>query len=124
MPKDNDTQEIIDEIKELQEDIDKAKRELANAEGRIDNIFENLKEKYGINTVKELDDLIKQKEKQVQQIDKKIKEEYNQQAIFIQGNLKDLKICKKVIDEAVKKFGLSPFHRKSFSQTSQMKLKL
>jgi len=76
MPKDNDTQEIIDEIKELQEDIDKAKRELANAEGRIDNIFENLKEKYGINTVKELDDLIKQKEKQVQQIDKKIKEEY------------------------------------------------
>lgn len=76
MPKNNDTQEIIDEIKELQEDIDKAKRELANAEGRIDNIFENLKEKYGINTVKELDDLIKQKEKQVQQIDKKIKEEY------------------------------------------------
>lgn len=36
---------------------------------------------------------------------KKIKEEYNQQAIFIQGNLKDLKICKKVIDEAVNKFG-------------------
>ncbi len=36
---------------------------------------------------------------------KKIKEEYNQQALFIKGDLKDLNNCKNLIDKTVEKFG-------------------
>ena len=75
--------DIINEIKELQREVDKAKIGLAQAEGSLSSIEEDLMEKFGLKpdqVEKELDKLQEEKdelESEIKQRWDKLKEEYD-----------------------------------------------
>ena len=67
--------DIIETLFELKEQLEKAKSEVAKAEGVFEQLAKQLKEKYDVGSIKEADELLKKMEKDLDRIDDDIKEQ-------------------------------------------------
>jgi flagellar biosynthesis chaperone FliJ len=76
MSKSDNVDNIIEEIQELQNDITQAEQEIANINGRIDNVLETTQSEFNASSLKELTDFIESKENEIEKLDEKIKKKY------------------------------------------------
>ena len=67
--------QIINELEELSEEIEVAKRDKAQAEGRLQSILDGLQQNYGISE-KELDKEIERTQKRRTRVDDELQERY------------------------------------------------
>lgn len=67
--------QIINKLEDLSEEIEGAKRDKAQAEGRFQSILERLKDSYGISE-KELDQEIDRTQKRKIRVDDELQERY------------------------------------------------
>lgn len=72
----DDVQKIISDIHALENKIKESETEIANIDGRIENVMDVLKDKHNISTYKELKNEIKKKKEFIENLEAKIIEKY------------------------------------------------
>ena len=71
-----DINNIIRDLDQLDDQVEKAKNEFSSNDGQIKQLYNSVENEFGIKTLEEIDSLIEEKGKKKEQIDSQIETEY------------------------------------------------
>lgn len=69
---------ISEKLDELEEEINKAKEDKARLEGILSNMVKQLEERFGIESVKEVKELLKEVNIKIDKTDKELSDNFNE----------------------------------------------